>query len=223
MAYLPFFHRLFLTMTQSPNPLTARSLPPVILASSSAARRQCLTQLGIEFQQLSPDIDETPQEGETPAALVERLARAKALALADCYPDHLIIGSDQVCALDQRPVGKPGTLDNARRQLLSCSGRQIRFHTGIAVYDSSQQRLLSGVEPFDVHFRPLTEAQIEGYLQQERPLECAGSFKMEGLGITLFQALNGRDPNALLGLPLIRLCDMLHSLGYDLLRRFNEE
>lgn len=193
------------------------ALPPLLLASSSAARRQCLAQLGLTFQQASPEVDETPRANEQPAALAERLANAKALALAGHYPRHLIIGSDQVCALDQQPVGKPKTLDNARQQLMACSGKQIRFHTGIAIYDGRQRRLLSAVEPFDVQFRPLTEAQIEGYLQREQPLECAGSFRMEGLGIALFQSLDGRDPNALMGLPLIQLCDMLHSLGYDLL------
>ncbi|BBG30732.1 Maf-like protein [Zymobacter palmae] len=200
-----------------PNMPLSTALPPLLLASSSSARRQCLAQLGLAFQQASPDIDETPRSGEQPAALVERLACAKALALAGQHPHHLIIGSDQVCALDQQPVGKPGTLDSARRQLAACSGKRVRFHTGIAVYDGRQRRLLSAVEPFDVQFRSLTDAQIEGYLQREQPLECAGSFRMEGLGITLFTALDGRDPNALLGLPLIQLCDMLQSLGYDLL------
>lgn len=193
------------------------AIPPLLLASSSPARRQCLSQLGLDFQQASPDVNETPKIGEQPAALAERLACAKALALAGQHPHHLIIGSDQVCTLDQQPVGKPGTLDNARRQLLACAGKRIRFHTGIAIYDGRQRRLISAVEPFDVQFRALSTAQIEGYLQREQPLECAGSFKMEGLGITLFDALDGRDPNTLMGLPLIRLCDMLQELGYDLL------
>ena len=193
-------------------------LPPILLASRSPARQHCLSQLGLHFQQAAPDVDETPREGEAPAALAERLACAKALALAGQYPHHLIIGSDQVCAVDQRPVGKPGTLDKARQQLMACAGKRIRFHTGLAIYDGRQRRLLSACEPFDVQFRSLTAAQIEGYLQREQPLECAGSFKMEGLGIALFHSLDGRDPNALLGLPLIHLCDMLLTLGYDILQ-----
>lgn len=203
-------------MMPSNMPLSS-ALPPLLLASSSSARRLCLAQLGLDFQHASPEIDETPRANEHPAALAERLACAKALALAGRHPQHLIIGADQVCVLDQQPVGKPNTLDNARRQLTASSGKRIRFETGLALYDGRQRRLISAVEPFDVQFRKLTPAQIEGYLQREQPLECAGSFKMEGLGISLFQGLEGRDPNALLGLPLIRLCDMLQELGYDLL------
>ena len=194
------------------------ALPPLLLASSSPTRGQCLAQLGLDFQQVSPEVDETPRPNEQPAVLAERLACAKALALAGRYPHHLIIGSDQVCVLDQHPVGKPGTLDNARRQLTASAGKCIRFETGLALYDGRQRRLISAVEPFDVHFRALTPTQIENYLLREQPLECAGSFKMEGLGITLFKALEGRDPNTLLGLPLIQLCDMLLALGYDVLQ-----
>lgn len=200
-----------------PNMTLSAAIPSVLLASSSPARCQCLSQLGLDFQQISPDVNETPKSGEQPAALVERLACAKALALAGSYPQHLIIGSDQVCTLNQQPVGKPGTLANARRQLLASSGKHVRFHTGLAVYDGRQRRLISAVEPFDVHFRTLSATQIEHYLQREQPFECAGSFKMEGLGISLFETLDGRDPNTLMGLPLIQLCDMLLELGYDLL------
>lgn len=193
------------------------SLPPIVLASGSSARRDCLTRLGVSFSYDSPEIDETPYPDESPSLLVERLSREKAHALAGCYPHHLVIGSDQVCAIDGRPVGKPGGIEEARRQLRACAGQRIRFHTGIAVYDTIRDTMLSAVEPFDVQFRALTPAQIDGYLHKERPFECAGSFRMEGSGIALFSALEGRDPNALMGLPVILLCDLLASLGYDLL------
>ena len=204
-------------MSTPHSPSPKRSLPPILLASTSAARRDCLTRLGLAFDQDTPDIDEAPLDGETPKMLIERLARAKAHALVERYPGHLIIGSDQVCTIDQRPVGKPGNIEKARQQLLACSGQRVRFHTALAVYDGTQQRWLNEVEPFDVVFRTLSLAQINAYLTRERPFECAGSFRVEGPGIALFSALHGRDPNTLMGLPILLLCDMLSALGYEII------
>lgn len=186
---------------------------PIVLASSSVYRRALLEKLGLEFIARSPDIDETPLPGESPAELVERLARQKALALAKDFPGHLIIGSDQAACLDGHILGKPGDRARARRQLQAASGRRVRFLTGLCLLDSSSGSLQSAVETFTVHFRRLSDAQIDRYLEREQPFDCAGSFKSEGLGIALFERLEGDDPNALIGLPLIRLVTMLEAAG----------
>ena len=138
-----------------------------------------------------------------------RLAQAKAQALAERYPHHLIIGSDQVCVLDGEITGKPHTEENARLQLRKASGNVVTFYTGLALYNSANGQLQTECEPFDVHFRHLSEQEINVYIRKESPLNCAGSFKSEGLGIALFDRLEGRDPNTLVGLPLIALCKML--------------
>ena len=130
-------------------------------------------------------------------------------------PNHLIIGSDQVCVLDGEITGKPHTEENARRQLRKASGSIITFYTGLALYNSASGHLQTECEPFDVHFRHLSDKEIEGYVRKENPLQCAGSFKSEGLGITLFERLEGRDPNTLVGLPLIALCQMLRRENYN--------
>ncbi len=137
-----------------------------------------------------------------------RLAQKKR-NLAHRYPSHLIIGSDQICVLDGEITGKPLTEENARQQLLKARGNIVTFYTGLALYNSATGHLQTEVEPFDVHFRHLSETEIEDYVRKERPLHCAGSFKSEGLGIALFERLEGRDPNTLIGLPLIALCQML--------------
>ena len=190
---------------------------PIVLASSSPYRRALLEKLGLPFSAASPDIDETPHAGETATALVERLARAKAAALADAFPRHLIIGSDQVACLGGDILGKPGTLENARRQLRAASGRRVEFLTGLCVLDSASGVAHSVVESFSVVFRPLGDTAIDHYLERERPFDCAGSFKSEGLGIALFEKLDGNDPNALVGLPLIRLVDLLSRFGVAVL------
>lgn len=190
---------------------------PLVLASSSPWRRELLSRLGLAFECATPDIDETPAPGESAQELVQRLARSKALALAKQYPQHLIIGSDQVATLDGDILGKPGNHENARRQLARCSGRAVTFHTGLALHDSSSDTTKSLQEPFTVHFRTLTEPTIDRYLRIEQPYQCAGSFRMEGLGIVLFSHLEGRDPNTLVGLPLIALIDMLITRGVDIL------
>ncbi len=139
--------------------------------------------------------------------------KKKAQSLASRYPDHLIIGSDQVCVLDGEITGKPLTEENARLQLRKASGNIVTFYTGLALFNSANGHLQTEVEPFDVHFRHLSEAEIDNYVRKEHPLHCAGSFKSEGFGITLFERLEGRDPNTLVGLPLIALCQMLRREG----------
>lgn len=181
----------------------------LVLASTSPYRRALLEKLGVTFECAAPGVDETALPGETPRHLVLRLAHAKAQALAERYPQHLIIGSDQVCVLDGEITGKPLTEENAVKQLMKARGNIVTFYTGLALYNSATGHLQTECEPFDVHFRHLSEQEITDYLRKERPLNCAGSFKSEGLGITLFERLEGRDPNTLVGLPLIALCQML--------------
>lgn len=190
----------------------------LILASSSPHRKSLLQKLGLPFICDSPDIDEAPLPDETPAALVERLAREKAQAVAKRHANGLIIGSDQVAVLNNQPLGKPGTQQKAVEQLLACSGKSITFLTGLALYESNSGRCESLVEPCQVFFRPLTSDQITCYVAKEQPLDCAGSFKSEGLGIALFEKLQGDDPNSLIGLPLIQLTRLLERFGIDVLQ-----
>ena len=190
-------------------------MPNLILASTSPYRRVLLEKLGLPFECAAPNVDESPQPGESPRHLVVRLAQEKAKSLAARFPDHLIIGSDQVCVLDGMITGKPHTEENARQQLLKARGSIVTFYTGLALYNSSTGNLQTECEPFDVHFRHLSEQEIDDYVRKERPLNCAGSFKSEGLGIALFDKLDGRDPNALVGLPLIALCQMLRREHYN--------
>ncbi|EJK8583046.1 Maf family protein [Enterobacter hormaechei] len=184
-------------------------MPNLVLASTSPYRRMLLEKLGIPFECTAPEVDETPQPGESPRHLVTRLAKEKAQSLAVRYPAHLIIGSDQVCVLDGEITGKPYTEEIACQQLLRARGSIVTFYTGLALYNSASGHLQTECEPFDVHFRHLSEQEIMDYVRRERPLNCAGSFKSEGLGIALFDKLDGRDPNTLVGLPLIALCQML--------------
>ncbi len=190
--------------------------PPLLLASSSRYRRELLARLQLPFIWASPDVDEHALPNEPAAELVARLAEAKARALATTHPGHLIIGSDQVACLDGFILGKPGDFATARQQLRAASGRVVHFLTGLCLLNSSSGRCQTIVEPFEVTFRPLSDAQIDRYLQREQPFDCAGSFKSEGLGITLFERLHGRDPNALIGLPLIALVDLLRAEGVSL-------
>lgn len=187
----------------------------LVLASSSPYRRALLEQLRLPFICASPDIDETPLPGEAVDALVERLALAKVRVLAANYPEALIIGSDQACTLDGRILGKPHTFANARAQLQACSGRPVVFHTGLALFDARNQIWQQSRDIYTVHFRKLSEVEIAYYLETEQPYDCAGSFKVEGLGITLFSALEGRDFNSLIGLPLLSLCAMLRKAGLN--------
>lgn len=189
--------------------------PSILLASTSPFRQALLHKLGLPFITAAPEVDESPQPGENAEALVTRLAVAKAQALAKTHPGHWIIGSDQVCVLDGQITGKPHTVENARAQLRAASGKAITFYTGLALFHPDSNQLLLCCEPFVVHFRTLTDAEIAGYVEKEQPLQCAGSFKSEGLGICLFDRLEGRDPNTLVGMPLIALNEMLHKVGIN--------
>lgn len=185
----------------------------IILASSSPYRRELLAKLGLTFQWQSPDIDERPSPGESPEALVIRLAQEKARAIARTHDDALIIASDQVAVLNGQILGKPGNHANAVKQLNAASGQPVKFLTSLALLNSHSGGIQIEVVPFTVHFRPLTASEIENYLQKEQPYNCAGSFKSEALGIALFDRLEGDDPNTLIGLPLIRLIRMLKNEG----------
>lgn len=194
----------------------------LILASSSPYRAQLLARLEIPFEAFSPDVDEHPRTGETPEQLVSRLALTKARALVSRHPDALIIGSDQVAVPTEAAegaalLGKPGTAARAREQLARLSGRSVIFLTGLCLLDAASGQDQTRVVTTRVQFRPLDAREIERYVAREQPLDCAGAFKSEGLGIALFEAIEGDDPNALVGLPLIELCRMLGRAGVDVL------
>lgn len=189
----------------------------LVLASTSPYRKTLLEKLQLAFDTAAPDADETPLSDESPEQLVARLAEAKARSLAEQFPNALIIGSDQVAVMDGKIVGKPGNHANAVAQLKRAAGKRVVFLTGLCLYNTLSQRTQIEVVPFSVIFRPLTDSQIENYLQREQPYNCAGSFKAEGLGIALFERLEGDDPNTLIGLPLIRLIHMLESEGFPVL------
>lgn len=190
---------------------------PLILASSSPYRRELLSRLGVEFSSVSPEIDEAPRKGETPTALVQRLAENKALAVADSHEHALIIGSDQVATLDERILGKPGNHQRAVEQLTILSGRCVSFFTGLCLLNSDTGERQICCEPYQVEFRELNDEEIESYLRKEQPYNCAGAFKSEGLGICLFKRMGGDDPASLIGLPLIHLVNMLRNQGVDVL------
>ena len=187
----------------------------LVLASSSEYRKSLLERLGLRFECHSPDIDESAQAGETPVELVERLAIAKARKVAaDTHP-ALIIGSDQVAVLDGQIVGKPKDHRDAVKQLTDASGREVELYTGLCLYNSHSRNIQHSVEKYSVVFRSLTTEQIEQYLKKDQPYDCAGSLKSESLGIAMLSKLQGNDPNTLIGLPLIRLVDMLIQEGID--------
>ncbi len=190
-----------------------KSMPTIVLASTSPFRRELLERLGLPFTTASPDIDESRKPGEPPHRLVERLAQDKAGAVAVTQADALVIGSDQVACIDDDILGKPGDRESAIRQLLAASGRCVTFFTGLCLLNTASGRARVICEPFKVHFRHLGRDEIERYLDAEEPYNCAGSFKSEGLGIALFEKMEGDDPNALIGLPLIRLVSMLKEEG----------
>jgi MAF protein len=189
----------------------------LVLGSTSPFRKSILEKLNIPFQCAKPDIDETSFQNESPVALVERLAIEKAKAVRAFHPDALIIGSDQVALCDGEILGKPHNFENGVGQLNKFSGKVVTFYTGLCVYDSNSGKTLSLVEPFKVHFKRLSQQDIENYLHAEQPYNCAGSFKSEGLGICLFKKLEGDDPNTLIGLPLIQLVALLKEHGFDVL------
>lgn len=185
----------------------------VVLASTSPFRRELLARLRIPFETAAPETDEAALPGEAPAATAQRLAEAKARAVAQRYPNALIIGSDQVAANGGERFGKPGKRINAIAQLHRMSGKEVVFHTGLCLLNSATGRAQVCCVDTQVGFRELTDADIGSYLDQEDALGCAGSAKSEGLGISLLRYLRGDDPNALVGLPLIALCNMLRAEG----------
>jgi len=183
--------------------------PPLILASTSPFRRQLLARLGLPFETANPAVDEALLPGEAPTAGALRLSEAKARAVVSRHADALIIGSDQVACLDGHVFGKPGTYENAMRQLQTMRGRSVNFFTGLCLLNARSGKAHRRGVPTLVTFRDLTDDEIAGYLRQEQPYNCAGSAKSEGLGIALIARIDGEDPNALIGLPLIALCDLL--------------
>ncbi|MHC8301174.1 Maf family protein [Pseudomonas sp. ZS1P83] len=189
---------------------------PLLLASSSVYRRELLARLQLPFTCSSPDIDESHRTDESAIELVKRLAEEKARALAGSHPAHLIIGSDQVAVLGDRIIGKPHTFEKAREQLLAASGTRVTFLTGLALINSQTGACQVDCVPFTVHMRTLDPSRIERYLHAEQPYDCAGSFKAEGLGVSLFQSTEGPDATSLIGLPLIRLVDMLLTEGVQI-------
>jgi MAF protein len=185
----------------------------LVLASTSPFRRALLEKLQIPFETLSPEVDETRHQNESPQALVTRLSEAKARAGAQAYPDALIIGSDQVAVCNEEVLGKPGNHEKACQQLAQLSGQRVDFLTGLCLFDSASGEARTDLVNYAVTFRKLTPGQIDRYLRAEQPYNCAGSFKSEALGISLFESMHGNDPNALIGLPLIRLVSWLNQVG----------
>ena len=207
------FYMLWLLFIRQP-PLSMQ----IILASSSTYRQSILKKLHIPFSCVAPNINESSVLGESISAQVARLAKDKALAIAtqNAYQDSYVIGSDQLASVNDQVLGKPGDFATAKQQLLMCSGQTVRFHTGLCLVHNATNQISHIVETFDVTFKILTENQISTYLQIEQPYDCAGSFKCEGLGIALFESLDGRDPNTLIGLPLIALLDLFNEMYVDL-------
>lgn len=189
---------------------------PLILGSSSPFRKELLSRLQLPFETFSPDIDESQLDGESPEQMVERLSIEKATEVARHFPAHLVIGSDQVAVNGGEILGKPGDFETAFQQLAMASGKTVHFFTGLTLLNSESGKSQTEVVPFMVHFRELDNNRIERYLHAEEPYNCAGSFKSEGLGISLFERLEGDDPSALMGLPLIRLVRMLEQQGATL-------
>lgn len=189
----------------------------LILASSSEYRRELLLKLQIPFSNVSPHVDETPLEGEKPQQTALRLAQVKAKKIGSDYPHALVIGCDQVATLDGEQLGKPGNHANATKQLQKMRGREVTFHSALCLYNAATGNMQALVVPYLVRFRQLTDDQIENYLSKEQPYHCAGSAKSEGLGIALIDRMLGEDPNALIGLPLIKLVTMLQNEGVHII------
>ena len=199
------------------SPQTPSSGRPLILGSTSRYRKELLSRLQIPFETVAPDVDETPQANERPKDLALRLALAKAQAVALKNPDAVVIGSDQVADLDGTPLGKPGNHTNATLQLQRMRGKTVIFQTALSVVCIASGYERSDLASVKVKFRNLTDAEIESYLKAEEPYDCAGSAKSEGLGIALLESIDNDDPTALVGLPLIRTCEMLREAGVKLL------
>jgi septum formation protein len=193
------------------------AMPPLILASTSRYRAELLGKLGLAFTAQAPGVDEARLPGEPPERLVLRLAEAKARAVATSNEVGLVIGSDQAAVCGDEILGKPGTASRAREQLARLAGRDVEFLTSLCLLDAQSGRVQTALARTRVRFRTLTPGEIANYVARDQPLDCAGSFKSEGLGIALFESIEGPDPNALVGLPLIELCRMLRAVGVDVL------
>ncbi|GMQ96336.1 MAG: nucleoside triphosphate pyrophosphatase [Gammaproteobacteria bacterium] len=191
--------------------------PSIILASTSVFRRSLMDRLGLGYETYAPVIDESRLDGEDAGTMVKRLAELKARAARDVFPGALIIGSDQAAVINSEILGKPGSHDRAVRQLKAASGQRVSFVTGLCLLNSQSGATQCEVVPFHVYFKALTSGEIEHYLKIEQPYNCAGSFKSEGLGVALFERMEGDDPTALIGLPLIALCRMLNTEGVSVL------
>jgi septum formation protein len=202
------------TLSRAPDDVTS---PRLILASTSPYRRELLARLHMPFELASPGVDESPRPGEPPGELVVRLAREKAAAIAARAPDAIVIGADQVAVFGEAALSKPGTHANAVAQLRAMRGRRVSFLTAVAVARGATGMTRVRMEPTEVHFRDFDDATIEAYLRAEQPYDCAGSAKIEGLGIVLVRRLEGADPTALIGLPLIALTDLLAEFGVPVL------
>lgn len=183
----------------------------LILASSSPYRKELLARLRLPFETISPEVNETPLPGEPPQDTALRLAQVKARKVAETHSQALVIGCDQVATLDGMQLGKPGNHENALKQLQMMRGRTVIFHSALCLYNAHTKNMQADVVPYEVAFRKLTDGQIERYLRAEEPYNCAGSAKSEGLGISLISNMRGDDPNALIGLPLIKLITMLQN------------
>lgn len=198
------------------NASSAPAAPELVLASASPYRRALLERLGLPFRQCSADIDETPRRGESPAELVMRLARSKARAVASAETGAIVIGSDQVAVRGEEILGKPGNMDEAMAQLARSAGRHVEFLTGVCILGPGRE--LEPEEHMDITrvvFRPLEAGEIRRYVETDRPLDCAGSFRAEGLGIALFERIDSQDPTGLVGLPLIWVAQALRRLGVE--------
>ncbi|ORU93765.1 MAG: septum formation inhibitor Maf [Cycloclasticus sp. symbiont of Bathymodiolus heckerae] len=191
--------------------------PKLVLASSSPFRKELLRKICPQFDAASPDIDESCHQGESPIELSARLAVEKAQALVGDFPDHLIIGSDQVAMLGEIQLTKPGTFEKSIQQLTLSSGKTITFYTSVCVLNSKTRAYESDMDICTVHMRQLSTAEIKYYVGQDKPYGCAAAFKSEGLGIALFEKIEGSDPNALVGLPLIKLARILKTMGHNVL------
>jgi len=202
-----------MTVLHTPSP---QSLP-LVLASTSPYRKDVLERLHLSYQTYAPQIDETSLPDESPARLVTRLAELKAHSAQSTYPKALIIGSDQIAVIGNTILGKPGTHEQAIKQLNEASGKQVDFLTGLCLLNTDTNHAQTDIVPFSVTFRQLTQTQIENYLNLDKPYNCSGSFKSEGLGIALLSKMAGNDPTAIIGLPLIRLVQMLESEGVSIL------
>ena len=196
-------------------------MQPIVLASASPYKKMLLDRLGIPFTCCAPNIDESPTSTEGGAVLAQRLAEQKAQHIAQQFPQAIVIGADQTAVLDGQILGKPGNHQRAVAQLSAQSGRTVLFHSGISLARYTQGKLeyQSRVNSTEVSFRPLSQQQIDHYLEIEQPYDCAGSFKSEAMGISLFSAINSNDPTALIGLPLIDLCSMLVEWDIDILNK----